>query len=71
MEHGRKSVRFVSSYLPQYSGVTIIEIGIDDSDARYPSLSRLVAHGNMAAYGDAKALIAQRNAHAHALVYAP
>lgn len=61
----------VSSYRPQYTGVTIIEFGIDDIDARYPSLSQLVGHGNLAAYGDdAKALIAQRNANAHVRVYA-
>jgi 2-polyprenyl-6-methoxyphenol hydroxylase-like FAD-dependent oxidoreductase len=61
----------VSSYSPQYTGVTIIEFGIDDIDARYPSLAQLVGHGNLAAYGDdAKALIAQRNANAHVRVYA-
>jgi 2-polyprenyl-6-methoxyphenol hydroxylase-like FAD-dependent oxidoreductase len=60
----------VSSYTPQYTGVTVIELGIDDIDTRYPSLSHLVGHGNMAAYGDAKALMAQRNANAHVRVYA-
>jgi 2-polyprenyl-6-methoxyphenol hydroxylase-like FAD-dependent oxidoreductase len=60
----------VSSYVPQYTGVTVIELGIDDIDATYPSLSELVGHGNMAAYGDAKALMAQRNAEAHVRVYA-
>jgi 2-polyprenyl-6-methoxyphenol hydroxylase-like FAD-dependent oxidoreductase len=60
----------VSSYAPQYTGVTVIEFGIDDIDARYPSLSQLVGHGNFAAYGDAKALMAQRNANAHVRVYA-
>jgi 2-polyprenyl-6-methoxyphenol hydroxylase-like FAD-dependent oxidoreductase len=61
----------LSSYMPQYTGLTIIEFGIDDIDARYPSLSQLVGHGNLAAYGDdAKALIAQRNANAHVRVYA-
>jgi 2-polyprenyl-6-methoxyphenol hydroxylase-like FAD-dependent oxidoreductase len=61
----------VSSYTPQYTGLTIIEFGIDDIDVRYPSLSQLVGHGNLAAYGDdAKALIAQRNANAHVRVYA-
>jgi 2-polyprenyl-6-methoxyphenol hydroxylase-like FAD-dependent oxidoreductase len=60
----------VSSYAPQYTGMTVIEFGIDDIDARYPSLSQLVGHGNFAAYGDAKALMAQRNANAHVRVYA-
>jgi 2-polyprenyl-6-methoxyphenol hydroxylase-like FAD-dependent oxidoreductase len=66
-----KARPLVSSYMPQYTGLTIIEFGIDDIDARYPSLSQLVGHGNLAAYGDdAKALIAQRNANAHVRVYA-
>jgi 2-polyprenyl-6-methoxyphenol hydroxylase-like FAD-dependent oxidoreductase len=60
----------VSSYAPQYTGVTVIEFGIDDIDARHPSLSQLVGHGNFAAYGDAKSLMAQRNANAHVRVYA-
>jgi 2-polyprenyl-6-methoxyphenol hydroxylase-like FAD-dependent oxidoreductase len=60
----------VSSYVPQYSGVTIIELGIDDIDTLHTSSSQLVGHGNMAAYGDAKGLVAQRNAHAHVRVYA-
>jgi 2-polyprenyl-6-methoxyphenol hydroxylase-like FAD-dependent oxidoreductase len=60
----------VSSYAPQYTGVTVIEFGIDDIDARHRSLSQLVGHGNFAAYGDAKALMAQRNANAHVRVYA-
>ncbi len=60
----------VSSYVPQYTGVTVIELGIDDIDATNPSLSQLVGHGSMAAYGDAKALMAQRNANAHVRVYA-
>ena len=50
--------------------MTVIELGIDDVDTLYPSLSQVVGHGSMAAYGDAKGLIAQRNAHAHVRVYA-
>ena len=34
------------------TGLTIIEFGIDDIDACHPSLSELVGHGNLAAYGD-------------------
>jgi 2-polyprenyl-6-methoxyphenol hydroxylase-like FAD-dependent oxidoreductase len=60
----------VSSYAPQYTGVTVIELGIDEIDALHPTLSQLVGQGNMAAYGDAKALMAQRNASAHVRVYA-
>jgi 2-polyprenyl-6-methoxyphenol hydroxylase-like FAD-dependent oxidoreductase len=60
----------VSSYVPQYTGVTFVELGIDDVDTLYPALARLVGHGTMSAYGDAKGLIAQRNANSHIRVYA-
>jgi 2-polyprenyl-6-methoxyphenol hydroxylase-like FAD-dependent oxidoreductase len=60
----------VSSYVPQYTGVTFVELGIDEIDTQYPALAQLVGHGTMSAYGDAKGLIAQRNANAHVRVYA-
>jgi 2-polyprenyl-6-methoxyphenol hydroxylase-like FAD-dependent oxidoreductase len=60
----------VSPYSPQYTGVTVIEFGIDDIEARYPTLSELVGHGNFATYGDAKSIMAQRNANGHVRVYA-
>jgi 2-polyprenyl-6-methoxyphenol hydroxylase-like FAD-dependent oxidoreductase len=60
----------LSSYKPQYSGLTFIEFGIDDVDARHPALSRLVGRGKMQVEGDGKAIIAQRNDHAHIRAYA-
>ncbi|QJW97710.1 FAD-dependent oxidoreductase [Frigoriglobus tundricola] len=59
----------VSPYRPQYTGITMIEFGIDDIDARHPALARLVGRGKMEVQGDARAVIAQRNANAHVRVY--
>lgn len=55
---------------PLYSGVTFVEIGIDDVDNHHPEVAALVGHGGMFALGDGKGLIAQRNGHAHIRVYA-
>ncbi|SMB81562.1 FAD-dependent oxidoreductase [Deinococcus hopiensis] len=59
----------LSGAQPEYSGVTFIEIGIDDADRKHPDIAKLVGHGSMFALGDNKGLIAQRNAHAHIRVY--
>ncbi len=60
----------VSAYTPQYTGITFIEFGIEDVDVRHPALARLVGRGKMDAQGDARGIIAQRNAHAHVRCYA-
>ncbi|MGS0896087.1 FAD-dependent oxidoreductase [Burkholderia stagnalis] len=60
----------LSPYQPQYSGLTFIEFGIDDIDRRHPALSRLVGRGKIDVHGDGKAIIAQRNGHAHVRGYA-
>ena len=60
----------LSPYQPQYSGLTFIEFGIDDVDRLHPALSKLVGRGKMSVEADGKAIIAQRNAHAHIRGYA-
>lgn len=60
----------VSTAKPSYSGVSFVEMGLDDVDNRHPELAALVGRGLMFALGDGKALIAQRNGHAHVRVYA-
>jgi 2-polyprenyl-6-methoxyphenol hydroxylase-like FAD-dependent oxidoreductase len=61
----------VSRYEPQYSGLTFIEFGLDDVDTRYPELSLLVGRGKLGVEGnDGRALIVQRNGHAHLRGYA-
>lgn len=60
----------LSSYKPQYSGLTFIEFGIDDIDRRHPALSALVGRGKAGIEGDGKEIIAQRNGNAHVRGYA-
>ncbi|KAG8154797.1 FAD-dependent oxidoreductase [Burkholderia catarinensis] len=55
----------LSLYQPQYSGLMFIEFGIDDIDRQHPALSRLVGRGKIRVHGNGKAIIAQRNGHAH------
>ncbi|MBR1216423.1 FAD-dependent monooxygenase [Bradyrhizobium sp. U87765 SZCCT0131] len=60
----------VSAYRPHYSGLTFIEFGIDNADARHPALAALVGHGKIGAEGDGRSLIVQRNGNAHLRGYA-
>ncbi len=53
-----------------YSGVTFLELGIDDVDTRFPELASLIGRGLTFAVGDSKALIGHRDANAHITVYA-
>jgi len=60
----------VSQASPEYSGVTFVELGLDDADRSHPELARLVGRGLMFALGDSKALIGHRDANAHLGIYA-
>lgn len=60
----------LSPYVPQYSGLTFIEFGIDDVDRQHPHIARLVGRGKLEVEGGAKAIIVQRNANAHLRGYA-
>lgn len=60
----------VSSYRPQYSGITFIEFGIDDVDASHPDLATLVGRGKISVEADGRGLIVQRNGNAHLRAYA-
>ncbi|WP_158937922.1 NAD(P)/FAD-dependent oxidoreductase [Burkholderia sp. S171] len=60
----------VSEARPVYSGVTFLELGIDDVDTRFPELASLIGRGLTFAVGDSKALIGHRDANAHITVYA-
>jgi 2-polyprenyl-6-methoxyphenol hydroxylase-like FAD-dependent oxidoreductase len=59
----------LSDVTPAYTGVTIVETGIDSVGQRYPEIAELVGHGSMSARSDNKALIAQRNGHGHIRIY--
>ncbi|WP_407554328.1 FAD-dependent monooxygenase [Streptomyces sp. Pv4-95] len=46
---------------PHYSGVTFVEAGFDDVDARHPAVARLVGDGSMLALSGDRGLIAHRD----------
>lgn len=60
----------LSRYQPQYSGMTLLEFGIDDVDNAHPEVAALVGRGKVGAQGDGKGIIAQRNGNAHVRGYA-
>ncbi|MBV8618775.1 MAG: FAD-dependent monooxygenase [Curvibacter sp.] len=60
----------LSAYRPQYSGLTLLEFGIDDVDHRHPAVAALVGRGKMMVQGQGISLIAQRNGHGHIRCYA-
>ncbi len=49
----------VSSYRPQYSGITFIEFGIDDVDKSHPELAALVGCGKIGVEADGRGLDAE------------
>jgi hypothetical protein len=60
----------LSPYQPHYSGLTLVEFGLDDVDACHPQLAALVGRGKASVEGNGKALIVQRNSNAHLRGYA-
>ena len=59
----------VSKVRPSYTGVTFVELSLDDIDGAHPELARLVGHGKIFALGVGKGIIAQRNGHGQVRVY--
>jgi 2-polyprenyl-6-methoxyphenol hydroxylase-like FAD-dependent oxidoreductase len=59
----------LSDATPQYTGVTFVEIGLDDVDSRHPDIAKLVGNGMMMALSDNRGLIGQRNSNGHLRVY--
>jgi 2-polyprenyl-6-methoxyphenol hydroxylase-like FAD-dependent oxidoreductase len=55
----------LSDTIPKYTGVLVIEFGIDNVDERYPDTAKMAGRGLTFALGDSKALVAHRDANAH------
>lgn len=60
----------LSDATPGYTGVTLVETGLDDCDTRHPALARMVGNGTVLATAAGKALLVQRNSNGHFRVYA-
>ncbi|MFE6847430.1 FAD-dependent oxidoreductase [Streptomyces sp. NPDC057686] len=61
--------RLLSDATPVYTGVTFVETGLDNADARHPALASLTGDGTMMALDDNRGFVAQRNSHQHIRVY--
>lgn len=59
----------VSSTVPTYTGVTFVEVGIDDVDRLHPEVAALVPNGKVSIPGADRALIAQRSSGGHVRAY--
>ncbi|MBD0742573.1 NAD(P)/FAD-dependent oxidoreductase [Streptomyces sp. CBMA152] len=59
----------LSDATPRYTGVTFVETGLDDADARHPRLAELTGNGTMMALDDNQGFVAQRNSGGHIRIY--
>jgi 2-polyprenyl-6-methoxyphenol hydroxylase-like FAD-dependent oxidoreductase len=55
----------LSGATPRYTGITMIEFGMDEVDARHPAIAAMAGHGLTFAVGEGKVLIAHRDANSH------
>jgi len=60
----------VTDAKPAYTGVSFVEIGIDDVQRRFPDVATLVGRGSLFALADNKGLMAQLNGDGRIRVYA-
>ncbi|WP_410610397.1 FAD-dependent oxidoreductase [Amycolatopsis sp. lyj-109] len=62
--------RALTGVRPEYSGVTFVEFGLDDTDRRHPALAALTGQGTMMTKAGGQALVAQRTSNGHIRCYA-
>lgn len=60
---------WLSSERPRHTGVTFVEMQIEDVDTRHPQVAALLPHGKLLASGRSQGLIAQRNSGGTVRVY--
>ena len=60
----------LSDAVPRYTGILMIEFGIDDVESRFPGMARMAGKGLTFAFGDSKAILAHRDANEHMGGYA-
>jgi len=61
--------RMLTDAVPNYTGVTFVETGLNDADTRHPSLAALTGNGTMMALDNNLGFVAQRNSGGHIRVY--
>jgi 2-polyprenyl-6-methoxyphenol hydroxylase-like FAD-dependent oxidoreductase len=55
----------VSDAIPNYSGISFLEVRFDDVDSRHPAVAKLVGDGHMFATDGHRGIIGQRNSNGH------
>ena len=55
----------LSKAVPRYTGILMIEFGIENVEQRFPQVSHMTGRGLTFALGDSKALLAHRDANEH------
>jgi 2-polyprenyl-6-methoxyphenol hydroxylase-like FAD-dependent oxidoreductase len=66
----RSRVRpLVTDVLPEYTGVTMVELGIPSVDRTHPKIGRMIGRGSFWALADRRCLVAQRNSQGRVRVY--
>lgn len=61
--------KFLSPYLPQYTGITFLELTIKDAVQQHPSLNNFVGNGTISVHSETHSLHVQRNANDVLKVY--
>jgi 2-polyprenyl-6-methoxyphenol hydroxylase-like FAD-dependent oxidoreductase len=59
----------VTDVLPEFTGVTMVELSIPDVDHTHPEIAKMIGRGSFWVLADRRCLGAQRNAHGHVRVY--
>ena len=59
----------LSKETPTYTGITFVELSIDDVDTSHPAVAALVPNGKISAVGGGQGLIAQRSSGGHVRAY--
>lgn len=59
----------VSSKTPAYTGLTFVELAIDNIDERHPDIAALIPRGKISVVGGNQGLIAQRSSGGHVRAY--
>jgi 2-polyprenyl-6-methoxyphenol hydroxylase-like FAD-dependent oxidoreductase len=59
----------VTDVQPEFTGVTMVELGIPDVDRTNPEIAKMIGRGSFWVLADRRCLVAQRNSHGRIRVY--
>ena len=59
----------VTDVLPEFTGVTMVELSIANVDRTHPEIAKMIGRGSFWVLADRRCLVAQRNSHGRVRVY--